>query len=108
VNSDKLESQFISLICFLISSARGLVDEPKIYGPSRLVEAARHMINLAEDCGIHHEPLTELARRIEQDRTGALMEGEETFVQFLDELVELLATWLRDAEVTPEAGDERY
>jgi hypothetical protein len=107
VNSAKLEHQLISLICYQISSARGLVDEPKIYGPSRLVEAARRAIDLAEDLGIQRGSLAEVSRRIEEGRLEALMKDEETFIRFLDDLVELLATWLRDAEGTLEAGDER-
>ena len=96
MNSPAVEAEFIGLICYLITSARGLVKEPKIYGPSRLVEAARRLIHLADECGIRHACLAEVAQHIEEGRLEALQEGEEAFVRFLDKLVDLLATWLAD------------
>jgi hypothetical protein len=107
VNSAKVESQIISLICYMITSARGLVDEPKIYGSSRLVEAARRLINLAGDCSVRHESLSEVARRIEEHRLEALLKGEEEFIRFTDDLVALLATWLRESKtVLGSSGEE--
>jgi len=97
VNSDQVESGVISLICFLAVGARGLVDEPKIYGPMRLMEATQRLIELAEDCGIHHELLAEVAQRIEVCPLDALPEGEEEFIKFMDDLVALLATWVRQS-----------
>ena len=95
MNSAQLESGVISLICSLIVSARGLVDEPKIYGPLRLMEATQRVVNLAEDCGIRNELLTEVAKRIEEYNLDYfLAESEEGFIRFMDDLVVLLATWV--------------
>jgi len=95
VSSIHMESGVIRLMCFLAVSARGLVDEPKVYGPLRLMEATQKLIGLAEECGMRHELLTEMARRIEGYPLDALPEGEEGFVEFMDDLVVLLATWVR-------------
>lgn len=97
MNSDPVESGVISLICFLAVSARELIDEPKIYGPMRLMEATQGLIALAEDCGIRHELLAEVAERIETYSLDALPEGEEEFIRFMDDLVALLATWVRQS-----------
>lgn len=108
MKSEQLESGVIRLLCFLAVSARELVDEPKIYGPMRLVEAAQRLVELAEDSGIRHDLLTEVAQRIEAFPLDALPEGEEEFVGFMDEIVVLLATWVGQSYVTPEdnrAGD---
>ena len=95
VNNAQLESEVISLICSLIVSARGLVDEPKIYGPLRLMEATQRVVNLAEDCSIRNELLTEVAKRIEEYNLDYfLAENEEGFIRFMDDLVVLLATWV--------------
>jgi len=98
VNSRRVEHEYISLICYLITSARGLVDEPKIYGPSRLLYAAQRLVRLAAVCGIDHRVLVEIAERIEEDRLEALLDGEDAFTAFMDELTEMLADWLKDAE----------
>lgn len=97
MGSDQVESGLITLICFLAVSARGLMDEPKIYGPMRLMEATQCLIALAEDCGIRHELLVEVAERIETFPLDALPEGEEEFIRFTDDLVDLLATWVRQS-----------
>jgi hypothetical protein len=97
VNNDQAESGVISLLCFLAVSARGLVDEPKAYGPLRLMEAAQRLIDLAEGCGIRHELLKEVAKRIEEYPLDAWSEGEEEFIRFMDDLVALLATWVKQS-----------
>ena len=102
MKSEQLESGMIKLLCFLAVSARGLTDEPRIYGPMRLIEAAQRLVEVAESSGIHHELLTEVAQRIEAFPLDALPEGEEEFVEFMDELVVLLATWVGQSYVTPE------
>ena len=99
MNSDQMESGVISLLCFLAVSARGLVEEPAMYGPMRLMQVAERLINLAEDCGIRHELLAEVAERIEEQGFEDL--GEE-FIEFMDDLVMLLATWVKQPNATPD------
>jgi hypothetical protein len=99
MNNDKLESEVIGFLCSLAVSARGLVDEPRMYGPMRLMQVAERLINLAEDCGIRHELLAEVAERIEEQGFEDL--GEE-FIRFMDDLIALLATWVKQSCATPE------
>ena len=97
MNSDKLESGVIGLLCFFAASARELMNEPKIYGPMRLIEATQHLTELASDLGVQNELMVEVSQRIEAFPLEALPEGEEEFVGFMDELIMLLATWVKDS-----------
>lgn len=106
MNSAKVESRIISLVCYMITSARGLVDEPKIYGPSRLLEAARRLIDLAADCGIRHDPLLKVAREIEEHRLEILRKDKEEFISFMDALAAILATWVEGSQAILEDNGE--
>jgi hypothetical protein len=106
MNSSKLQWGFISLISYMLTSARGLVDEPKIYGPSRLVEAAKRLINLAEDCGFYDASVSEVATQIEERRIDTLLKGEAEFIRFMDDLIDQLATFIRDNPHLLEDSDE--
>ena len=97
MNSDKLELEVIRLSCFLVVSAREPMNDPKIYGPMRLIEATKHLTEMAADLGVHNELLLEVSQRIEGFPLEALPEGEEEFVEFMDELIMLLATWVKDS-----------
>ena len=94
MTSPEVEAGFTDLICYLIASARGLIAEPKLYGPMRLVDAAGRLIDLADHCGMHDARLEEIAKRIDEGNLAARREGEDGYVRFLDELVDLLATWV--------------
>ena len=93
----QVESAVISLICFMVVSARGLVDEPKLYGPMRLMELTQKLIDFAQELGADNELLTDLERRIEDFPLEAIREHEEDFISFMDDLVVLLATWVADS-----------
>lgn len=40
--------QIDQLICYMASSARGLLDEPASYGPFRLIDAAARLLEILE------------------------------------------------------------
>ena len=94
----QVESTVISLICFMVVSARGLVDEPKLYGPMRLMELTQKLTDFAQELGVGNELLTELEQRIEDFPLDAIREYEDDFISFLDDLVVLLATWVADSQ----------
>ncbi|MGC8974654.1 MAG: DUF6092 family protein [Thermoprotei archaeon] len=43
---DIIRDEHFKLLAFLITSARGRVDEPHLYGPLRLVDAASKLIDI--------------------------------------------------------------
>lgn len=101
VNEEKrveLRRRVTELTCYLVVSARGLVGEPRIYGSSRLLEAARRLVELADGYGVCSEPLLRIGARIKEERTCRLLEGDAEFVELLDELVETLVISVTELE----------
>jgi hypothetical protein len=94
VNIDALESEAIGLVCFFAVSARELIDDPKFYGPMRLMEATQHLIEMVERAGVRSELLSKVSDSIETIPLEAMEEGEEEFISFLDNLIVLLASWV--------------
>lgn len=97
MNREKLELELTGLLCFLAVGARELMNEPKIYGPMRLIEAAQRLAELAEASEVDHALLAEVSRQIDAFPLDALPEGEEEFVRFMDDLILLLATRVKDS-----------
>lgn len=97
MNSAKLESEVISIICFLAVSARELMNDPKIYGPMRLMETTQRLIEMAEKCGVRNELFTEVAKRIEEAPLNDLPNSEDEFSQFMNDLISLLVTWVKQS-----------
>jgi hypothetical protein len=82
-----LRGEWLELFCFMSSSARGLVGEPDIYGPFRLVDSLEKIIDLLGKQGV----LDDEFLKKEKEKIGAkklvVVVDQEAFVEFLDELV---------------------
>ena len=89
-----LHDKYFELLSFLITSARGLFNEPEIYGPLRLVEAAEKLLEIMEKEGISNRELVELKKYIHEN-IDTVLYGEEEFKKFLDEVVKHLALIIR-------------
>jgi len=89
-----LKSDEFKLLSFLITSARGCVDEPQLYGPLRLVDAAAKLIQILEKKGMATPEITKLRELIEE-KEYTVMYSEEEFIAFLDELSKELAKLLK-------------
>jgi hypothetical protein len=83
---------FYRLISYLVTSARGCVDEPKMYGPFRLVDASKRLIDLLEARGLADDFLRQLRIRIDKIENMQL-EDEKRFVESL-ELFRSQTPWL--------------
>ncbi len=81
---------FFDLFCYMSSSARGLVDEPKLYGPLRLLETMERIISVLEDKDMSNEFYTELKENIGENKY-IVMQDEEKFVESIDDIVNMLA-----------------
>jgi len=77
---------FYELITFLLTSARGCVDEPKIYGPLRLLGGTKRLIDLLEAREMADDFLRHLNVKIEEAE-NVVLRDEKRFVQLLDDLV---------------------
>ena len=96
MGSEKAEDYLLEVAAFLVMSARGVIDEGFMYGPFRLVDAVGRLADLPNYAPCIKEDgfMLELKREIDE-RKNTLMESEERFVQFLDELVAKIARELK-------------
>lgn len=77
-------------LCYLASGAAGLVAEPHLYGPFRLVDAAERLIGIMRELDMSDPFLDDVAAFIAAEKES-VMTDETRFVAFLDELVARLA-----------------
>jgi len=85
-----LKDEHFKLLAFVITSARGCVDEPPLYGPLRLVDAAARLVEIMKKEGKAIPEIIELQKLIEEKK-DLVMYDEEEFIKFLDELSKKLA-----------------
>lgn len=88
MTTEDLTGELLLLIGFMLTSAHGLVDEPKSYGPARLVEAAGRLLDMMEERGMLDDSLKEIKGIIDNERFGPM--DEEGFPARLDQLA---LTW---------------
>lgn len=88
--TEKKYDPFFDLICYMATSARGCVDEPKLYGPFRLVDSIERLINIMEESGRANDFYLRIREKIEKEKYS-VMNDKEKFVSFLDEIVDQLA-----------------
>jgi len=81
---------FLELVAFLLVSSRNLVSEPPRYGPLRLVEAARRLIEVLEERGLATAFLRDIASAA-GEMPAQLMRSEDEFVQSLDSIIGTMA-----------------
>jgi len=84
-DKEQLKSNFFTLLSFLVVSARNCVEEPKLYGPFRLIDGASKLIEILEGEGLADEFFLKVRRKIE-DKKYSVMNSENEFIKFLDNL----------------------
>ncbi len=82
----KLKEDLTLFISYLITSARGCVDEPQSYGPFRLVDAATRLVMIMKEHGISDELLDTIAHDIDQDKFSTMTDSNR-FLKMLDSAV---------------------
>jgi len=82
---DKSRDEFFALLAFLVTSARNCVEEPKLYGPFRLIDGASRLIEILEGAGIADEFLVEMRGKIDGGKYSVMGDKDE-FIKFLDDL----------------------
>jgi hypothetical protein len=83
---NEIKKDFFELLCFILSSARGLMEEPQVYGPFRLVDTASRIISILEKYQMADDFLLKEKSKIEEGKYS-VMEGEDTFRGFLDQIM---------------------
>jgi len=90
------EDEAFELLVFLITSARGCVDEPKLYGTFRLVDAASKLIGFVLEN--HPERSEAFLRDLKQEideRKLSLMTDQEGYIEFLGDITRKVAQELK-------------
>jgi hypothetical protein len=82
-NRKLIESPQFKLLSFLVSSARGCVDEPALYGSLRLIDTAARLIDIMQEEGLVNDDLIRL-RELIKEKMDLVMYDEASFVEFLD------------------------
>jgi len=93
---DLMKDEHFKLLTFLIVSARGCVDEPHLYGPLRLIDAASKLIDIMSREGKAVKELIEVKELIDKNK-HLVMYDESEFVRFLDDLVLRIAKLIKSA-----------
>src|ERR1700730_18383139 len=90
------EDYLLEVAAFMVMSARGVVDEGFMYGPFRLIDAVGRLAELPSHAPCIKEDsfLMEIKKEIDE-RKNSLMESEEEFVRFLDDLAAKFARELK-------------
>ena len=97
---NELEQEFFELICYMISSARNLIPEPKLYGPFRLIDAVSRLIDILRKLDLVSPRLETIQRQIEEDKYS-VMQTEEEFTAFMENLVMSLVPLMDDRKGKP-------
>ncbi len=82
----KFRFEVIKLLCFMVTSAAGCVNEPKLYGPFRLIDSVERIITLLDNEGLADDFLKNARAKI-GEKKYILGYDEEGFIKFLDEMV---------------------
>ena len=86
IEEERLRYELLKLFCYIITSARGCIEEPKLYGPFRLIDSVERIITLFDSEGLADDFLKRERAKIEENKY-LVMQDEKGFTKFLDELV---------------------
>jgi len=98
--NSELEREFFELVCYMVTSARNLIPENKLYGPFRLIDAVSRLIDIIQKLGLKSTRLQAIQRQIEEGKYK-VMETEEEFTAFLENLVMSLVPLMEDQKGSP-------
>lgn len=96
MNTAELQAGILELLCYLLTSARGVIYEPRLYAPYRLVEGARRLILLMDEAGTARPEWRSVADEIERSVMRAITD-EEACKRILDDLVLRLTAQLKES-----------
>ncbi|NPV86655.1 MAG: hypothetical protein HPY45_11685 [Anaerolineae bacterium] len=85
MDANSLKNQLFYLIAYMLSSARGLYDEPADYAVFRLLDATGRLLEIMETNGLTDEYLSMLKQQVDEEREGSMDEARQR--QRLDHIV---------------------
>ena len=82
------EDHIFELSLYLLTSARGCVGEPHIYGPLRLMEAISRLVDLYSTTNsLRPDPFLQMAKKEIDENKYQVMASEDDFIAFMDKLI---------------------
>jgi hypothetical protein len=75
------------LIGYMLTSARGLVNEPPIYGPFRLVDGVSRLCTLLENETSQYKDFFSMIKKKIDEKKFTVITDEATFIGMIDEVV---------------------
>lgn len=102
MNDQTWRDDFFLLVGYLLTGAHGLYDEPKGYGPFRLLDAAGRLLAIMQAHELGDPFLEQLAETIEAERVGH--SDDEQLRAALDTLVTEYAVELKRRIPPPPPG----
>jgi len=78
--------ELLDLSCYILTSARGLMDEPKEYCSLRILEIFSRLITILDKYGLSNEFLKKERDKIDREKEK-VTESEEKFREFLDNII---------------------
>jgi len=91
-----VEEELLLLTAYLLSSGRGLLDEPRQYGTFRCLDAARRVLGILGRIGPVRPEFDALRERMDDVMCGAMADHELDVL--LDQLCEGLAAALEESD----------
>ena len=85
IDKGELRSGFFNLLASLVTSARNCVEEPKLYGPFRLIDGVSRLIGILEGAGIADEFCVGIRKKIDVGKYS-VMDDRDKFIKLLDDL----------------------
>jgi hypothetical protein len=96
------EEDLYELLAFLTSSAYLCVNEPKLYGTFRLIDAAGRMIDFALEGGqLEDEQFLREFKTFVDERKLLLMTDEDSYVNFLEDATRKTAQEMKRRAAIP-------
>jgi hypothetical protein len=74
------------LVGYMLTSARGLIDEPQLYGPFRLIDGVSRLCGLLVENTKHGDFFANLKEKIDEGKF-LVMTDRDAFVKLLDDAV---------------------
>lgn len=92
MDNELFREELFNLISYMITSARGLHDEPPDYGTFRMLDSTGRLLAIMETQGLLDPFLADLKESVDEEREGNMEPERE--VERLDEMVMKIAAEL--------------
>ena len=92
------ESDIVKIFSYIVTSARGCIDEPKIYGPLRLLSTMSKLFYILKDNGeISNKEIEKIVEKIDEKKFSYKTDEEE-FINIIDEVIDNLVELVQSSK----------